>query len=108
MMIVSEHAPSNVAVRRVSSTAIEVSWTPLNLTEAQGIISGYFITYGPATSIEKRSAQEQRTLIAGPDQQSYVIEDLEVGTLYSVTVAVVTEAGVGPICDAVYEEGNSK
>ena len=94
-------------VSRINSTAIYVSWTPLNLTEARGIITGYSITYEPATRLEKRSTQEQRTVMAGPDQQSYIIGNLEDGTVYGVSVAVMTEAGVGPVSDTVYEDGNS-
>lgn len=93
-------------VDRLSNTAISVSWTPLSLTEARGIITGYSITYEPARSLGKRSSQEQRTVIAGPDQRSYVIGDLEDGTVYCVSVAVMTEAGVGPASDSVYEDGN--
>ena len=104
--VVPAQAPANVMVHRLNNTAISISWTPLNLTEARGIITGYSITYEPTRRQEKRSIQEQHTVMAGPDQQSYVIGNLEDGTTYCVSVAVVTEAGVGPVSDAVYEEGN--
>ena len=94
-------APSDVVVTRVNTTSINVTWTPLTLTEARGIITGYILNYVVATSTRSKRV----SLEASGDVSSHVITRLVVGQVYGVSVACKTEAGSGPASDFAYEPG---
>ena len=93
-------APTDVTLTRLNSTSIEVSWTPLSLVDARGLITGYLISHETASIRDKRDSIEVSSTTS-----SYTITDLTPGTVYGVTVACITEAGVGPVSDVTYEPG---
>lgn len=85
---------------RINSTTLNVSWTPLTIVEAQGIILFYQLVYLPVGSTN-RGFQINATANA-----SYIlIGGLQVGQQYGVSIAAVTKLGVGKVSDFVYEDG---
>ena len=100
MSVAPALAPTDVTLVRLTSTSIEVSWTPLSLVDARGLITGYLISYETASIHDKRNSIEVSSTTS-----SYIITDLTVDGVYGVTVACITEAGVGPVSDVAYEPG---
>ena len=100
MSVAPALAPTDVTLVRLTSTSIEVSWTPLSLVDARGLITGYLISYETASIHDKRNSIEVSSTTS-----SYIITDLIVDRVYGVTVACITEAGVGPVSDVAYEPG---
>ena len=96
---VPSSAPSDVVVTRVNTTSINVTWTPLTLTEARGVITGYVLNYVVATSTRSKRA----LLEVSHDMSSYVITRLLTDKAYGVSVACKTEVGTGPFSNVMYE-----
>lgn len=95
-------APTDVAVKRLNSTSTKVSWTPLSLVDAQGFIAGYLLSYETTTSTRNRRASVE----VSSDTSLYIITGLMAESkVYGVTVACITEAGVGPVSAAISEPG---
>ena len=67
-------------------TNVEVSWTPP--TEANGIITGYFLTYSNGSG--DLSSENIPASVT-----SYNVTGLEENTLYHLTVSAETSAGRG-------------
>ena len=78
-----------------------VSWTLIPITEANGIISNYYITYTPTDTTRNR----QSTTVSVPGNESSVtIGGLSPGLTYSVSVGATNGAGNGPASDPVTAE----
>ena len=83
--------PRNVRGQNDSSTTILVEWDPPREEFLYGILRGFMIRYGVAMDMNITTTTE---LI--PEQQSsYIIENLEEFTNYSIEVTSVT-VGEGP------------
>ena len=80
-------APGNVEVIRLNGTAMNVSWVPLNLVEARGIIRDYIIMYQPTGSRRKRQMQ---TVQADGNSSYAIVGGLQPGVAYEVTVSGLT------------------
>ena len=93
-------APDDIQVIRISDTAINVSWTPLTYSEAQGVILYYELIYNAADSTTART-----TVNASATASYIVISGLDPRSYYGVTVAAVTIVGVGAFSDVVFESG---
>ena len=80
-------------VIRLNDTAMNVSWVPLNLVEAQGFVQGYIITYQQASSRRKRQMQ----MVQVDGSASYaIVGGLQPGVAYEVTVSgTTTQNGPG-------------
>ena len=83
-------APMNVTATRLNDTAMNVSWTPLTLVEARGFVK-YVITYTKAGGSRKRQSPSPK-IVNGTDS-SCVVNDLEPGVEYDVTVGAQTDGG---------------
>ena len=87
--------PGNVEVIRLNGTAMNVSWVPLNLVEARGIVRGYIITYQLTGSRHKR----QTPMVRVDGSASYaIVGGLQPGFAYDVGVSgVTTQTGPGEL-----------
>ena len=79
----------------MNGTAMNVSWAPLNLVEARGIVRSYIITYQQASSRRKRQMQ----MVQVDGSASYaIVGGLQSGVTYEATISgVTTQAGPGEI-----------
>ena len=76
-------------VIRLNGTAMNVSWIPLNLVEARGIVQGYIITYQQANSGSRRKRQVQMVQVDGGASYA-IVGGLQPGVAYEVTVSGMT------------------
>ena len=82
---------------RLNGTAMNVSWTPLNLVEARGFIQSYIITYQQASNVTRRKRQMQTQEVDG-SASSAIVGGLQPGVAYEVTVSgMTTENGPGEL-----------
>lgn len=91
--------PRNVTLVRVNSTAVKVSWMPLTLEEARGVIIGYSVMYQTSDS----RSRTVNTISVDFDASSVVISGLREEERYGVSVACRTTNGTGQASDFVYE-----
>ena len=74
---------------RLNATAMNVSWVPLNLVEARGIVQSYIITYQQANSGSRRRRQARTQQVDG--NASYgIVGGLQPGVAYEVRVSGMT------------------
>ncbi|XP_037800321.1 Down syndrome cell adhesion molecule-like protein Dscam2 [Penaeus monodon] len=88
---VPEAPPEDVTCVALTSTRVEVSWSPPPAHLTHGRITTYTLTYTPMDDHTGLPAGEARIV----NGQSATVGDLERYTNYSVTVAAATRAGVG-------------
>ena len=81
-------APSGITVSRSNLNTLKVTWNGLSLTEAQGFIDSYKISY--ATLARRRSSTNGFIIVPG-DQTSASIPDVDSNIKYGVTVAAQTK-----------------
>ena len=80
---------------RLNGTAMNVSWVPLNLVEARGIVQSYIITYQQASSGSQRKRQIQMVQVDGNFSYA-IVGGLQSGVAYEVTVSgMTTQTGPG-------------
>lgn len=72
------------------SGVIIVTWQPVPVQHRLGVIQGYKVMYTPQTN----GNPMQKTV--STCNLSVVLDDLEINTLYSITVAAYTRVGQGP------------
>ena len=89
-----------VMVNRTSGQEMTVTWTPLTLVEARGIIASYtvFITNGGGGEVKRQSGgctPDSSPCTVDSDQSSVNVTGLDPKQSYSVSVAAVTGAGAG-------------
>ncbi|XP_042865020.1 Down syndrome cell adhesion molecule-like protein Dscam2 [Penaeus japonicus] len=94
---VPEAPPEDVTCVALTSTRVEVSWSPPPAHLTHGRITTYTLTYTPMDDHTGLPAGESRIV----NGQSATVGDLERYTNYSVTVAAATRAGVGVSSQAV-------
>ena len=82
--------PENVHAILNKSGVIIVTWQPVAVQHRLGVIQGYKVTYTPQTN----GSPMQKTV--STYNLSVVLHDLEINTLYSITVAAYTRVGQGP------------
>ena len=88
-------APGNLKAVRLNSTAMNVSWVPLNLVEARGIVRGYIVTYTQSSSGTRRRRQVQTQQVNGSASFA-VVGGLQPGVAYEVRVSgMTTQTGPG-------------
>ncbi len=90
--------PTNITVNRINDTAMIVRWSLIGITEANGHILGYIITYTRDTS-RRRQATMFETV--GPDVNELTVNNLISGVSYTVTVSANTGAGDGESSDTI-------
>ena len=75
----------DVKVVRLSDSEMNVSWVPLTIVEARGFLENYSITYSRGGGARRK--RQTKMVVVSPDQSSVVIDGLEAGVDYGVTVA---------------------
>ena len=83
--------PQNVTARNTSSTALLVTWDPVPLRHAHGVVRGYRVLI---ESTEVRGGHS-RSFTTGPDVLSSKLGGLEKFTRYNITVLAFTRIGDG-------------
>ena len=97
--------PTNIAIERLNSTHMNVTWMPISLEEARGFITNYTVTYGPAPSTggpQKRDHDQSSVTVKSAPA---VIGGLSPNVVYSVTVRANTAAGMGVVSEPTTVSG---
>uniref|UniRef100_F1KRH1 Netrin receptor DCC n=1 Tax=Ascaris suum TaxID=6253 RepID=F1KRH1_ASCSU len=89
--------PADVRAEAVSSTSIQVQWSPPPPEERNGVITGYRIKYKT-----KLRGTKGNTLVVDGNDVSYTITGLDPATQYMVRVAAVNQNGSGPNSEWVH------
>ena len=84
-------APGNLSGVVVNSTSVLVSWTPLPVSEQNGALTNYRLTYS-GVELDR----EEVIHILSSTALTYNVTGLEEGTEYRVSLAALTSAGAGP------------
>lgn len=86
-------APNNVSATRLNGTHISISWEPIPLLQAQGIIKSYNIILQVVSSRKRQAIREQ----IPANRSSAIIGGLNPALSYSVLVGAVTKEGLGTL-----------
>ncbi len=86
-------APSTISVIRLNGTHMNVSWRPIPLTESNGFIEEYRISY--SRSISTKRKRQIGTINVRSNVSYIIIGNLNPSNQYSVTVSAQTSAGSG-------------
>ena len=89
--------PTSVSTSDVTSSSITVQWGLVDCIHRNGDITGYSVLYGTV-----RSGNTQTVLISGGTTAETIIFGLDSVTNYSIEVAAVNSAGIGPYNDPIY------
>ena len=89
--------PTFVNTSEVTSSSITVQWEPVDCIHHNGDITGYSVRYGV-----QESGSTQTLLISGGATAEIVISGLDSVTNYSIEVAAVNSAGIGPYSNLIY------
>ncbi|XP_062139568.1 protein sidekick isoform X5 [Drosophila sulfurigaster albostrigata] len=99
---VPEAPPTNVRVLALNSTAVQISWTPPNPQQINGINQGYklqawqqFQIDGEYRNVEKRMMTVPPSLIDPLAEQTTVLNGLEKFAEYNISVLCFTDPGDG-------------
>ena len=84
--VVPDGPPMNPTVGELGPTSLELSWLPPDITEQNGILQDYVVSYNFKGSYIELNTSET----------SIILEDLEEFTIYVITVNASTRIGVGP------------
>ena len=94
--------PPNVSLHALNSSALNVSWEPIEEHLQQGLFLGYVVFFND-------SSDELRNLTIPPGAMHITLTNLTGFTFYDVTVAGYTRKGLGPrsprIGETTQEEG---
>ena len=85
-------APKDIAVTRIDSTTVNITWKSMTLEGARGFITAYIITYD---TIEGRRRREATKVEVTPETKYKVIGSLDPRQSYVVTVSAATKEGEG-------------
>ena len=97
---VPSSAPQEVTSLTLNSTAISVSWNPVDCIHQNSEITGYMVRYGPASSSNRITSEVLGTTFA---ERVYTAVGLAPSTNYSIEVAAVNRDGdVGPFTTAIF------
>ena len=89
--IVPNGWPKSLQVSLVNSTANNVTWNEVNCSQRNGLITGYTVVISNS-SIAYNLNSTQRYII---------LNDLEFGTVYNISVAAINTVGRGPFSDPI-------
>ena len=115
LKIVPEAPPTNVRVKAINSTAVNVWWKPPNPQKINGINQGYKIQAwhngGYNEENEYKSITVAPNLFDPQAEQSAIVMNLRKYTLYNLTVLCFTNPGDGersvPVSVRTSEDGKS-
>ncbi|XP_077452823.1 neural cell adhesion molecule L1.2 isoform X1 [Stigmatopora argus] len=95
-------APMNVGMDILNSTAIKVTWSPIDRETVRGHLLGYRLhltRFGPRGHHVARKAREPKITViveTGANEERKVIGDLQPYSHYTLTVSVFNSKGDGP------------
>lgn len=90
LLLAPPGTPQNLRETSVSDTSITIQWEPVNCSDCNGNITGYNVTYGPASEIK-------RSMTVAVSDYSFTAVDLLFDTWYIFEVcAFRREYGYGP------------
>ena len=96
-------APADVNTERLNGTHMTVTWTVLTLEQARGFITGYTVSYEPASNTGgRRKRDSEETSVSEPPAP---IGGLSPNLAYSVTVRANTAAGAGVSSEPITASG---
>ncbi|EDW06438.2 uncharacterized protein Dmoj_GI21512 [Drosophila mojavensis] len=105
---VPEAPPTNLRVLALNSTAVQISWTPPNPQQINGINQGYKIQAwqqhlieGEYQDLEKRMITVPPSLIDPLAEQTATLNGLDKYAKYNITVLCFTDPGDGVISQKV-------
>ena len=97
---VPSSTPQGVTSLTLNSTAISVSWDPVDCIHQNSKITGYMFRYGPASSSTRLTSEVLETTST---ERVYTAVELAPSTNYSIEVAAVNREGdVGPFTAAIF------
>ena len=91
-------APTSVRVSAVASSSITVQWGVVDCIHRNGDITGYSVQYGVVGS-----GSTQTMSISGGSVTEAIFSSLIPSTTYSIEVAAVNDALMGPYSSAVHQ-----
>ena len=100
MLTVPDAPPVSVGVSDVSGTTITLQWGRVDCNSTNGAVTGYSVRYRE----EGSGGEEEVMRASGEGSLEAVISGLRPGTLYTLRVAAVNSAGVGPYTHSVRGE----
>ena len=97
---VPSSTPQRVTSLTLNSTAISVSWDPVDCIHQNSEITGYIVRYGPASSSTRLTSEVLGTTST---ERVYTAVGLAPSTNYSIQVAAVNREGdFGPFTAAIF------
>ena len=96
-------SPMDVSTQRLNGTHMNISWSPIPLTQSRGFIRNYTITYQRVSRTAKRQTQ---SVSVPSSESSVVIGGLDPASAYTVSVGATTTAGQGPSSTQSTTPGN--
>ena len=90
-------APGPVTGRNVSSSSLEVSWSPPPQADRNGIITNYTVYY----RVKGSDASPIKSVQTGSSANQINVTGLSIYTEYSISVSASTSAGEGPLSNAI-------
>ena len=102
MIITVPAAPILGQVERISATQIRISWEPNPQDSTGGLITNYIVKYYPLSRVThfKQSIEDSIQFLTS-NETDVVIQDLDPGLSYSVSVAANNAAGRGSYSDEI-------
>ncbi|XP_035704480.1 Down syndrome cell adhesion molecule-like protein Dscam2 isoform X15 [Folsomia candida] len=86
-----DHAPQDISCTTLTSQSIRVSWTSPPLASANGVIKGYKVIFGPASSWYDEKTKE----IKATPSSEIILHGLKKYTNYNMTILAYTNGGDG-------------
>ena len=97
---VPSSTPQEVTSLTLNSTAISVSWAPVDCIHQNSEITGYIVRYGPASSSTRLTSEVLGTTST---ERVYTAVGLAPSTNYSIQVAAVNREGdFGPFTAPIF------
>lgn len=97
--VVPNVAPHNIQVIHSNLTMVTVSWTPLNYSEGQGIVTGYFVSLFSLSDCPPSFVTA--IIVEGQLTHTVTFANLQHNVKYAAEVAGKTTVGLGVLSDMI-------
>ena len=91
IITVPSASPTSVTTSSETSSSITVQWGPVNCIDRNGDVTGYSVRYGV-----QGDGSTQTVSVSGGGITETTISGLQSSTTYTIEVAAVNGAGIGP------------
>ncbi|CAL8111483.1 unnamed protein product [Orchesella dallaii] len=92
-----DQPPQDISCTTLTSQSIRVSWTSPPLASANGVIKGYKVIYGPASTWYDDKTKEVKVTAAS----EIILHGLKKYTDYNITILAYTNGGDGKASEAI-------